>query len=161
MSIKLVGIEHEAGDFPFTKDYSPFVATANTAMLFRHIPKTGTWGLPVPLDLGSIRDVWDEDFKDWIHYLDDAKRGFDIAQKVASGKGISGAKSDFHAYLYLKESGVEVSDKIINSMRRVFLSLMSEQGRQKNNFEEPDGVPNQEDIRVTRVVVENFDLRNS
>jgi len=159
MTIRLENLADDGGRIPYS--YSPHIATKNTAMLFRHIPENEPWNIPAVLNNKSARDTWDEDFKDWIKYLDGLESGLRISQKSASEKGISGDKNDFDAYMYFKASGLDVTDTTIVSIRRVFLSLMSIEGRQKYNFEEPDGVPNQEDIRITRTVVENFDQRNA
>jgi hypothetical protein len=148
----------------------------DTGEMFDQIPKGGPWELPRPyhdskdsttrmladgLQKG-YQAQWDVLLGEWIHYLDHASKGFQIAHRTATEHIISGDLESVQAAIYFKRSGLEVNGfegnmTNIASIRRAFTSLLSKDAQKKLKLKGQDIRASDEDIQKARTLVRNFE----
>lgn len=131
--------------------YSPNLGRGETRELLDLIQQGQPWRLP-----SQHQSTGDKLLSEWVRYLDQVQRGYAILDRAVKKHIIQGDSSDFNAYLYFNRGGIEVTKENIQSVRRTIIALLSPMAREALNVTSSKRSPSKQDIKKTRIVVQNF-----
>lgn len=157
---------HSSSDYDWTrpvwKDIIP-VSALDTGELLDHIPQ-GVWSAPKPyhwLDFAErMQEKTDGLIVPWVKFLNNAEKGYELAQKIINEKiiEIDGYASTMFLHFmeisrYMGKKDIKEKLSLLKSVKRGFLGLLSKETKQKLGETQTDERPTEEDILNTRKFV--------